>query len=195
MSSGPLAAAVALLTRSTGYALEGLAAVTDASLDRPTPCPGWDVRTLVLHLADSADGLAGLAVTGELRVPASRRSDGTSPAAVATDRLLHLLGVLTPTATGRGRPPGSRSAGRRPPHAAPRSRSPPTAGTSPRPAARGTRCRRAWRAHCSRPRRRWWTTRSAPTSSPGPSTRPRAPARRTAWWPSSAGGRPASPWG
>ena len=86
---------LALFTRSAGYALEGLAEVTDADLDRPTPCPGWDLRTLVLHLADAADGLAVLARTGELALPQPPRSGDADPAAVARERLLALLDVLT----------------------------------------------------------------------------------------------------
>ena len=102
--------AVALFTRSAGYALEGLSEVTAADLERPTPCPGWDVRALLLHLADSADGLAGLAVTGELRTPRTPRPDGASPVAVAEDRLLAMLGVLTSAVRGEG-PAGGDGAG------------------------------------------------------------------------------------
>ena len=105
-----LPGAVALVTRATGYALEGLSEVVAAHLDRPSPCPGWDVRTLVLHLADSADGLTALAVTGELLVPSAPRPDETSSVTVAEDRLLHLLGVLTSAVRGEG-PAGGRGAG------------------------------------------------------------------------------------
>jgi uncharacterized protein (TIGR03086 family) len=104
-----LPGAVALVTRATGYALEGLSEVTAAHLDRPSPCPGWDVRALVLHLADSADGLTALAVTGELLVPSAPRPE-TSPVTVAEDRLLHLLGVLTSAVRGEG-PAGGDGAG------------------------------------------------------------------------------------
>jgi uncharacterized protein (TIGR03086 family) len=95
-------AEVALSVRAAGYALEGLAEVTDADLDRPTPCGDWDLRTLLLHLADSADGLTGLAVGGEL-VPSPPRTDDADPAAAARDRVLRLLDVLT-SAAGADRP-------------------------------------------------------------------------------------------
>ena len=55
---------VTLPVRAAGYALEGLAEVTAADLGRPTPCGDWDLRTLLLHLADAADALSGLVATG-----------------------------------------------------------------------------------------------------------------------------------
>ncbi|NEM06547.1 maleylpyruvate isomerase family mycothiol-dependent enzyme [Geodermatophilus normandii] len=94
MSPGP-AGDVALFTRAAGYALEGLAEVTGTDLDRPTPCAGWDLRTLLLHLADSADGLTALARSGELALPDPPRAGDADPAAVARDRLLVLLDVVT----------------------------------------------------------------------------------------------------
>jgi uncharacterized protein (TIGR03083 family) len=81
----PLTAEVALFVRAAGYALESLSEVTDADLDRPTPCGDWDLRTLLLHLADSADGLTGLAATGEL----------VDAVAVAQHRTHRLLATLT----------------------------------------------------------------------------------------------------
>jgi uncharacterized protein (TIGR03086 family) len=99
----PLTAEAALFARAAGYALESLAEVTDADLGRPTPCGDWDLRTLLLHLADSADGLTGLALTGELALPSLPRTDDADPAAVARGRLLRLLGVLA-SATAEDRP-------------------------------------------------------------------------------------------
>ena len=98
----PLTEEVALFARAAGYALEGLAEVTDADLDRPTPCAGWPLRTLLLHLADAADGLSGLACTGELALPSPPRTGHADPAAVARDRLLRLLDVLTSAAADDG---------------------------------------------------------------------------------------------
>ncbi|SDY18127.1 TIGR03086 family protein [Geodermatophilus africanus] len=96
-------AEVALFARAAGYALESLAEVPDADLGRPTPCGDWDLRTLLLHLADTADALTGLALTGELTLPTPLRPDGADPAAVARDRVLHLLDTLT-SATADDRP-------------------------------------------------------------------------------------------
>jgi uncharacterized protein (TIGR03086 family) len=90
-----LPAEVALFARAAGHALESLAEVPGADLGRPTPCGDWDLRTLLLHLADTADALTGLALTGELTLPSPPRTDDAEPAAVARDRLLHLLGTLT----------------------------------------------------------------------------------------------------
>jgi uncharacterized protein (TIGR03086 family) len=90
---------VTLFARAAGYALEGLAEVTAADLGRPTPCGDWDLRTLLLHLADAADALSCLVATGELVFPpprAERPGAATLDAvAVAQDRIHRLLGVLT----------------------------------------------------------------------------------------------------
>jgi uncharacterized protein (TIGR03086 family) len=88
-------AELALLARATGYALEGLAEVDATDLDRPTPCPEWDLRALLLHVADAADGLAALVRTGELALPRPARSGDADPVAVAGERVLHLLDVVT----------------------------------------------------------------------------------------------------
>jgi uncharacterized protein (TIGR03083 family) len=75
----PLAESVALFERSANYALEGLSGVTDADLDRPTPCTGWDLRKLVMHLADAADALTDLITTGKLSLPTPPRSGDAAP--------------------------------------------------------------------------------------------------------------------
>ncbi|MER7335266.1 MULTISPECIES: TIGR03086 family metal-binding protein [unclassified Micromonospora] len=89
-----LADSVALFQRSVDYALGALSAVGDADLDRPTPCAGWDLRTLVLHLADSADALTDFAATGELILPASPRAGEADPVAVARERIQRLRDVV-----------------------------------------------------------------------------------------------------
>ncbi|MFI7645055.1 TIGR03086 family metal-binding protein [Micromonospora sp. NPDC049460] len=90
----PLADSVALFQRSADYALGALSAVGDADLDRPTPCAGWDLRTLVLHLADAADALTDFAATGELVLPASPRAGEADPVAVARERTRRLLDAV-----------------------------------------------------------------------------------------------------
>ncbi len=72
--------AVTLCQRSAAYALDALGRVTDADLDRPTPCPGWDVRQLIVHVTQSADQLSGH--TG------SAAGDPVSAARAAIDRLV-----------------------------------------------------------------------------------------------------------
>ncbi|GAA5123377.1 TIGR03086 family metal-binding protein [Haloechinothrix salitolerans] len=93
----PLAKSVALFERSTNYTLEALSGITDDALTRPTPCTDWDLRALLLHLADAADGLADLVTTGELRLPTPPRSDDPDPVSVAHDRIRRLLDVLETT--------------------------------------------------------------------------------------------------
>ena len=44
---------VALLERAMGYTLGGLLLVTPQAMANPTPCRGWDLRTLLSHLNDS----------------------------------------------------------------------------------------------------------------------------------------------
>lgn len=48
---------VALLAQAAGYALASLAEVTTEALSRPTPCAGWDLRTLLRHVDDSLAAL------------------------------------------------------------------------------------------------------------------------------------------
>ncbi len=49
----PLSRGLQLLESAVGYALGSAAMVTPPLLSGPTPCPGWDVRTLLVHLGDS----------------------------------------------------------------------------------------------------------------------------------------------
>ena len=104
----PRTAEVTLFVRAAGHLLESLSEVTDADLGRPTPCGSWDLRTLVLHVADSADALSGLVTTGELVLPAPPRSEGPGAAtldavAVAQHRIHRLLAALTSDAPGNDR--------------------------------------------------------------------------------------------
>lgn len=85
-----LGESIALCESAADYALEALSAVTDADLDRPTPCTAWNLRRLVLHVADSADGLTDLLATGALSLPAPRVDD-PDPVSVARDRVERFL--------------------------------------------------------------------------------------------------------
>lgn len=89
-----LAASVALFEQSAWYALAGLSAVTAADLARPTPCAGWDLHALLLHLADSADALAGLMTGGSTGLATPPPPPGDAVAA-AGDRTRRLLGALS----------------------------------------------------------------------------------------------------
>lgn len=82
LTSTGLAGALALFTDAADYARQALAGVRERDLDRPTPCPGWDLRTLLLHLAESGDTLVNLATTGEMAQGAEPRG-ATDPVAAA----------------------------------------------------------------------------------------------------------------
>ena len=74
-----LKAGVALLERATTYALGSLCLVTPAILGRPTPCTGWTLHDLLLHLSDSLQTLA------EAAAPACTAAGSTArPAETAT---------------------------------------------------------------------------------------------------------------
>ncbi|MCA2221103.1 maleylpyruvate isomerase family mycothiol-dependent enzyme [Nonomuraea aurantiaca] len=57
---------VALLGRAVDYALGCLCLVASADLDRPTPCHGWDLRTLLAHTNDSFAALTEAASLGHV---------------------------------------------------------------------------------------------------------------------------------
>ena len=60
----PLSRGLELLESAVSYALAGAAPVTPQLLPRPTPCPGWDLETLLDHVGDSIGVLTG-AMTGD----------------------------------------------------------------------------------------------------------------------------------
>lgn len=55
-----------VLAAAISYALQGAALVTSACLDQPTPCAGWDLRTLLVHLAESMAAIEEALGTGHL---------------------------------------------------------------------------------------------------------------------------------
>jgi uncharacterized protein (TIGR03086 family) len=48
--------------RATDSVLSVVARVRDADLDRPTPCAGWDLRTLLAHMIGQDHGFAAAAL-------------------------------------------------------------------------------------------------------------------------------------
>jgi uncharacterized protein (TIGR03086 family) len=89
-----VAGAATLLERSTTYMLGNLALVTPATLGQPTPCDGWDLRTLLAHVEDALTVLAdavGVGCTAEdhqdpidnVRTAARRVIEGWSAPAIA----------------------------------------------------------------------------------------------------------------
>ena len=68
-----------LLERAIRYALSAAGHTTPQLLTEPTPCPGWDLGTLLLHLGDSFDTLAG-SLRARTLDPGPGRSGAEGPA-------------------------------------------------------------------------------------------------------------------
>jgi hypothetical protein len=71
-----------LLGRATAYADTVIADLAYDDLRLATPCDGWDVGRVVLHLADVANGLVNLLETGQLALPEPARTDDPEPVCV-----------------------------------------------------------------------------------------------------------------
>ena len=95
----PLVDSVALFDRSAAAMIATLTSVTVADLDRPTPCAGWDLRTLVQHIADVADAFAAMTATGRFELKPTAHHDDDLVA--AADHRLRVLSDLLAAAAGR----------------------------------------------------------------------------------------------
>jgi uncharacterized protein (TIGR03086 family) len=79
---------VALLERAMAYTLGGLLLVTPEAMTHPTPCEGWDLRALLLHMNDSlltlheaiALGHVGMNSDTDVSVPGDPYADYGDPA-------------------------------------------------------------------------------------------------------------------
>jgi uncharacterized protein (TIGR03086 family) len=82
-----------MLAAAIGYALQGVALVTPASLDRPTPCAGWDLRTLLAHLTSSLAAIDEALGSGTLapHVPPPRLNPDDDPVEILRDQAALLL--------------------------------------------------------------------------------------------------------
>jgi uncharacterized protein (TIGR03086 family) len=99
----PLSRGLELLESALGYALASAALVTPPLLSGPTPCAGWDVRTLLAHLGDSiavlhqslagpGPAVADQAVAGPARPdPDPQPGRGADPVAVLQREAARLL--------------------------------------------------------------------------------------------------------
>jgi uncharacterized protein (TIGR03086 family) len=97
-----LTAAPGLLGYAVSYALATAAQATPQLLPQPTPCEGWDLRTLLLHVSDSLGVLAGALRAGQVsRCPplASQPTTGADPLAGLRRHARDLLGACAAART------------------------------------------------------------------------------------------------
>ncbi|GGO50902.1 hypothetical protein GCM10012287_31730 [Streptomyces daqingensis] len=91
MEGGTAMAETELLERALGYTLCALRPVTLRTLNRPTPCRGWDLETLLWHTDDSLcalregieDGYVGVPPRAEAESDAQVRAQADAEAADA----------------------------------------------------------------------------------------------------------------
>jgi len=79
----PLSRELELLDAAVSYALAGAGMATPQLLPRPTPCPGWDLETLLDHLGDSIGVLHEAIATGGAGASAAPPHPGPGPDPVA----------------------------------------------------------------------------------------------------------------
>ncbi len=86
--------AIALAGQSAHALCASVHDLEAVELDRRTPCPDWDLRTLLVHVADAADALAARVEAGEPVMPPPPGAASADPSAYVGDRVQRLLGVL-----------------------------------------------------------------------------------------------------
>lgn len=75
-SGAVLVEAPSLLERAVAYTRTSLGLVTPGALTAPTPCSGWDLRTLLTHMDDS---LAAITEAADIGYVAPRPCNGVPP--------------------------------------------------------------------------------------------------------------------
>ncbi len=96
----PLIRGLEVLESAVSYALAGAALGTPQLMQRPTPCPGWDLETLLDHVSDSI-GVLAEAITaagpaagaGAGAAPPGYRGPGRDPVVRLRGQAARLLGV------------------------------------------------------------------------------------------------------
>src|SRR5262249_23600233 len=79
----PLNSGPELLESAVSYALAGAGMATRQPLSRPTPCPGWNLETLLDHLSDSIGVLHEALTTGNVAAITAPGRHGPGPDPVA----------------------------------------------------------------------------------------------------------------
>ena len=91
----PLSRGLELLESAVSYALGGVAPGTPQLLQRPTPCPDWDLEALLDHVSDSI-GVLHEAMTAPgaaaNAAPPGYRGQAADPVARLRDHAARLLG-------------------------------------------------------------------------------------------------------
>jgi uncharacterized protein (TIGR03086 family) len=77
-----------VLAAAISYALQGAALVGPARLDQPTPCAGWDVRMLLVHLASSMAAIDETLCSGRMSLDEEPPAEAAGPADVDPVELL-----------------------------------------------------------------------------------------------------------
>ena len=91
-----LTGAPRLLEHAVGYALATVAQATPQLLPLATPCEGWDLRTLLLHVGDSLGVLAEALRAGQVGpgpLPGHEPTTETDPVACLRRQARYLLGA------------------------------------------------------------------------------------------------------
>ena len=94
-ATAPLVGGVALLERALGYTLGSLQLVTPELMHRPTPCRGWDLHRLLLHMNDSLAALHQAADPGQVEVGDQDSTNPDDPVAALRNRGCRMLGAWT----------------------------------------------------------------------------------------------------
>jgi uncharacterized protein (TIGR03086 family) len=91
-----LTAAPGLLGHAVGYALASAGYATPQLLPLATPCEGWDLQTLLLHVSDSLGVLAGALRAGQVGpgpLPGHEPTTEADPVACLRRQARDLLGA------------------------------------------------------------------------------------------------------
>jgi uncharacterized protein (TIGR03086 family) len=102
----PLSRGRELLEAAVSYALAGAGLETPRLLSRPTPCPGWDLETLLGHVCESLRVLHEAVATGGISGNGAQRSHpgpGRDPVARLRGEAAGLLDACSAAGPGQER--------------------------------------------------------------------------------------------